>query len=136
MMWSVQHTLSPALHSPQKKDSFTNFSNKSPSHRLQFFTNCSSMGTLHRMQSFRNCSSSRFLTGPQVLSANMFQHRLLSPWSHRAPARDLTQLSLLTGLQPLLGRSTQPDMGLSTGCRWIPTSPWASTGCRGNPASP
>jgi len=62
-----------------------NFSNMSPSHRLQSSMNCPSVGPFHRVQSFRN----RLLqhgspTGSQVLPANLLWRGLLSSQGHRS----------------------------------------------------
>jgi len=70
-----------------------NFSNMSPSHRLQLFTNCPSMGPSRGVQSFRNrllqCGSP---TGSQAQPANLLRHGFLSPrvcrsWQEPAPAQ-------------------------------------------------
>jgi len=60
-----------------------NFSNVSPSHRLQFFTNYPSMGPFHGVQSFRNRLLQRGSPmGSQALPANLLQHGLFSPQVH------------------------------------------------------
>ncbi|KAK4806754.1 hypothetical protein QYF61_005550, partial [Mycteria americana] len=84
-----------------RRQSSTNFSNRSLSHGLQFFMNCSSTGPFYGVQSFRNRLLQRgspmgaeilpanlLLCGPpmgaEILPANLLQRGLLSPQGHRS----------------------------------------------------
>ena len=70
------HTLPLLQHegSSHGKLSSINFSNISPSHKLQFFRNCPSVGPFHTVQSFRNRLLQRGSPmGSQVLPANLLQ---------------------------------------------------------------
>ena len=80
-----------------------NFSNVSPSHRLQFFINCSSMGPFHGVQSFRNRLLQRGSpAGSQVLPANLLQHGLLSLQGHR-PCQELAPVQAIHGVTASFG---------------------------------
>ena len=121
-----------------------NFSNLSPSHRLQFFTNCSSVGPFHGVQSFRNRLLQRGSpAGSQVLPANLLQRGLLSPWGHRscqepAPARASHGVTASFGHPPALVWGPPWAAGgylLHRGPPWAaggqPASPWSSPGAAG-----
>ncbi|KAK4813314.1 hypothetical protein QYF61_023989 [Mycteria americana] len=126
------HTL-PLLQRgvPPTGESSANFSNVSPSHRLQFFTNCSSVGPFHRVQSFRSRLLQRGSpTGSQVLPENLLQHGFLSPRVHRSCQEPVP-------VRASHGRSQPPSgihllwRGVLHGLQWRSAPPWTSMGCRG-----
>jgi len=69
----------PVCYPTHRRQSFMDFFNVSPSHRLQVSTNCSGMGPFHGMQSFMNRSlSCGYPTGSQVLPEILLLHGVLS----------------------------------------------------------
>jgi len=71
----------------------TNFSNASPSHRLQLFTNCPSVGPFPQGAVLQEQAAPAWVhTGSQALPANLLRRGLLSPqvrrsWQEPAPAQ-------------------------------------------------
>lgn len=82
-----------------------NFSNMSPSHKLQFFTSCSSMRLFHRVQSLQE------LSAPVWIS-----HRVISPASK--PASQWASLSLGSQVMPGICSS----VGFPRGCSCLQES--------------
>ena len=75
----------PAWGPSHRRQSSTNFSNRSPSHGLQLLMNCSNVSLFHEVPSFRNRLLQRgSYMDSQVLPANLLHHWLLSPWGNRS----------------------------------------------------
>lgn len=89
----------PALGPPHGRQPSRNFSNLSPSHKLQFFT---SMGPFHRVQSLQE------LAAPVWISHSVTSH-------DSKPASEWTSLSLRSQVMPGLCSS----MGLPRGCSFL-----------------
>lgn len=112
-----------------------NFSNKSPSYRLQFFFNYSIMGPFYGVQACRNrllqCGS---CAKSQVLSANLFQLGLLFPLVHSSfqkpgPAQASHQIRAFFRHPPAL------VWGPPWAVRGHSASPWSAPGAAGNVCS-